>query len=337
MTNTTRGYKVTDAERKTRVGIAVKNFDELKKKTIDKFKLSYTPSEINFQTPDGTRVESDDYFQTLPAQTLLIWVKSGERAETDAELLYKTIREVNEEYLNVGQKVQEFFTDKMKSKVFKLAEVLKGIDAEKVKLSNRVDHPEWFEGLDTRAKSKEEYMFRRAQDRIRTYYYKTKEDLLHATHLPADKLNALLTELQTKLKLNKYNGHLFDRHAAIGNSNLKPLCDSMGKFYCDGRWDKRACLYVPKHSINPYTSREERIIFQTWNLDHRIERSRSVIPNISKALLSVGQMIYKEEDSLDIKAIYNDLFTVANLRLVHIICHDKRAHVTRKAGSYLIT
>lgn len=69
-----RGYKVTDAERKTRVGIAVKNFDELKKKTIDKFKLSYSCTEINFQTPDGTKVESDDYFQTLPPQTLLIWV-----------------------------------------------------------------------------------------------------------------------------------------------------------------------------------------------------------------------------------------------------------------------
>lgn len=60
--------------------------------------------------------------------------------------MYKTIREVNEEYLNAGEKVQEFFTEKMKTKVFKLAEVLKGIDPEKVKLSSRSDHPEWFEG-----------------------------------------------------------------------------------------------------------------------------------------------------------------------------------------------
>lgn len=144
---TAKGYKITDAERKTRVGIAVRNFDELKKKTIDKFKLSLSSAQISFQTPDGTMVESEDYFQTLPAQTLLIWVKSGERAETDAEILYKTIREVNEEYLNAGEKVQEFFTEKMKNKVFKLAEVLKGIDAEKVKLSDKSDHPEWFEGI----------------------------------------------------------------------------------------------------------------------------------------------------------------------------------------------
>lgn len=143
---TTKGFKVTDAERKTRVGIAVKNFEELKKKTIDKFKLKFSPGQLDFQTPDGVIIENDEYFQTLPPQTLLIWVKKGEKAKTDAEILYKTIREVNDEYLTAGEKVQEFFTEKMKNKVFKLAEVLKGIDREKAKLSTKAEHPEWFEG-----------------------------------------------------------------------------------------------------------------------------------------------------------------------------------------------
>lgn len=70
---TTKGYKVTDAERKTRVGIAVKSLEDLKKKTIEKFKLP-PATDIMFQTPDGTTIDSDDYFQTLPPQTLLIWV-----------------------------------------------------------------------------------------------------------------------------------------------------------------------------------------------------------------------------------------------------------------------
>lgn len=145
MTNT-KGFKVTDADRKTRVGIAVKSFDELKKKTIDKFKLKYTLGQINFQTPDGTIIDDEAYFQTILPQSLLIWVKKGEKAPTDAEILYKTIREVNDEYLTAGEKVQDFFTEKMKNKVFKLAEVLKGLDGEKAKYSTRVDHPEWFEG-----------------------------------------------------------------------------------------------------------------------------------------------------------------------------------------------
>ncbi|XP_076262543.1 DNA fragmentation factor-related protein 4 isoform X2 [Rhynchophorus ferrugineus] len=279
-----KGYKVTDAERKIRVGIAAKNIDELKKKTIEKFKLTYDPFQINFQMPDGTIVDSEPYFETLPAQSLLIWIKEGERAETDAEILYRTIREVNEEYLNAGEKVHEFFTEKMKNKVFKLAEVLKSIDTEKSKLSKKAEHPEWFEGLDTRCNTKEEYMFRRAQDRIRTYYYKTKEELWRADNLSLKRLSVLLNELQSKLKLNKYHGHLFDRHTSVEDPNVKPLCDEMGVFKCDGRWDKAECLYNPKHSINPYASKEGRIIFQTWNLDHQVERSRSIIPAICEAL-----------------------------------------------------
>lgn len=143
---TTKGFKVTDADRKTRIGIAVKSFEELKMKTIDKFKLKFSSGQINFQTPDGTIVDNEAYFQTLPPQTLLIWIKKGEKAPTDAEILYKTIREVNDEYLTAGEKVQEFFTEKMKNKVLKLAEVLKGLEGEKVKYSTRADHPEWFEG-----------------------------------------------------------------------------------------------------------------------------------------------------------------------------------------------
>lgn len=142
-----KGFKVTDANRKVRVGIAVKSLDDLRKKTSIKFNIEKIPiKDISFQTPDGTIVENDEYLNTLPAQTLLIWLKVGDRAETDAEILYRTIREVNEEYLTAGKKVQEFFTEKMKTKVYKLAEVLKNIDDEKLKLSLKEDHPEWFEG-----------------------------------------------------------------------------------------------------------------------------------------------------------------------------------------------
>jgi hypothetical protein len=35
-------------------------------------------------------------------------------------------------------------------------------------------------------------------------------------------------------------------------------------------------LILQAHSINPYSSREERILFSTWNLDHVVERYESV-------------------------------------------------------------
>lgn len=183
-------------------------------------------------------------------------------------------------------------------------------------------------------------MYRRAQDRIRTYYYKTKDDLTKLGDMPRSTLQNLLNELQTRLKLCKYQGHLFDRGHAGGDTHLSSLCDATGSFLCQGRWDKSTCLYHPIHAINPYTSREERIIFQTWNLDHTKERSRSVVPAIRTALLSNSKHIRDRDDnancSLDYKAIFNDLFTVHNMKFVHIVCHDKGAHTTQIAGPYVI-
>ena len=179
-------------------------------------------------------------------------------------------------------------------------------------------------------------MFKRAQDRIRTYYYKTKDELQKKDNIPPERLQNLLKELQELLKTVSYFGCYFDRSKAIGDSKTVSLCDETGKFLCQGRWDKLNCLYVPVHNINPFKSREERIIFQTWNLDHNVERSRSVIPAICDALLHDDKINGKKKREIDVKKIFNDLFTLHNLKFVHIVCHDKGSHTTKVAGPYLI-
>lgn len=194
-------------------------------------------------------------------------------------------------------------------------------------------------------------MSRRAQDRIRTYFYKTKEELLRSKDLPQARLQSLLTELRDRLKLNNYHGCYFDR-ARHGDEDMRSMCDPSGRFTCGGRWDRAVCLYEPPHGINPYSSREARIIFQTWNLDHGRERARAVVPAVCAALracdfaVAANGKVYKGIDSdsvldgdrvsLDVKGIYNDLFTIANLKIVHIVCHDKGAHSSLKAGPYLL-
>ena len=47
------------------------------------------------------------------------------------------------------------------------------------------------------------------------------------------------------------------------------LCDKKGEFKCGGVWNANICKYGERHKINPYRSREELILFSTWNLDHR--------------------------------------------------------------------
>lgn len=181
-------------------------------------------------------------------------------------------------------------------------------------------------------------MFRRAQDRVRTYYYKTKDELVKNKELPPTRLQNLLNDLQVELNRVKYFGSYFDRSYCIGDLLLHSLCNDVGTFVCEGRWDKQGCLYEPPHSINPYKSPEERIVFQTWNLDHTVERSRSVIPAICKALIEADEKKNgnKNKVSVDTKKIFDDLFSKRNLKFVHIVCHDKGAHVSKIAGPYLI-
>lgn len=48
------------------------------------------------------------------------------------------------------------------------------------------------------------------------------------------------------------------------------LCDRNGKFKCEGLWNSERCAYGDIHSINPYRSYEELVMFSTWNFDHRL-------------------------------------------------------------------
>lgn len=178
-------------------------------------------------------------------------------------------------------------------------------------------------------------MFRRAQDRIRSYFYKTKEELKNR-NLPPHKLDKFLRLLLDKLRAFEFFGCYFDRRFSVGDPKIRSICDDTGKFLCQGRWDKDTCLYQSGHQINPYKNREERVIFQTWNLDHVIERSRSIIPAICEALAE-GEEKYNGdiERVIDVDGIFRDLFTRNNLKFVHIVCHDKGAHQNR-AGPYFI-
>lgn len=49
----------------------------------------------------------------------------------------------------------------------------------------------------------------------------------------------------------------------------KAICDRKGEFRCEGVWNANECTYGARHRINPYRSREELVLFSTWNLDHK--------------------------------------------------------------------
>lgn len=118
------------------------------------------------------------------------------------------------------------------------------------------------------------------------------------------------------------------------------LCNEHGDFQCHGIWCDERCQYE-HHKINPYASRENVILFQMWNLDHQVEITRTVIPKI---LSDVNRIVVENANCdkhhrpaimLSIMKYFLELFTMHNLRLVHIVCHDKSGHNLKSNGTIL--
>ena len=68
-------YKIQDCYGKRRIGVTASNIKELKTKAKAKLHLVDIES---IYLEDGTEVEDDSYFSTVPPQTVLIMLQVGE-------------------------------------------------------------------------------------------------------------------------------------------------------------------------------------------------------------------------------------------------------------------
>lgn len=296
--------------------------------------------------------------------------------------MYEAMRNVHSDVFNTAEAIRNFVTDNRSEFDRFVGEYQTTVQQtiEKTRASQRDEHSEWFEGLSPSLNTKEEVMARRSQDRIRGYFYKTKEDLQKS---PIYRSNAAARQmLDEMLEIFQYflvgvdhfsalfNRKWDNRHRIVASvdsdaidgtprkkakvaairdvfneTKLKSqyyvsLCNELGEFRCHGIWCDDRCNYA-NHSINPYANKENVILFQMWNLDHQIEISRSVIPKILDdteqiAVHRVKCAQHKQPaQMLSIMKYFLELFTMDNLRLVHIVCHDKAGHDLRSNGKVL--
>lgn len=250
---------------------------------------------------------------------------------------------------------------------------------EKTHLSLKSEHREWFEGQEEKCTSKEEAMARRAQDRVRSYYYKSKEELtknkLYRSNVKARELfDRILEKFRYLLIGCNYFSMIFDRSCekrhefvierlddetdggALPNKRLRQiikeyttrneildewsvsLCTDLGEFHCQGPYsESQPCS--KKHSINPYASRENLILFQVWNLDHQIELSRSILPSLIENVRELIENPTKKcsqhkKRVIDISVLeyFLEIFSLKNLKLVHIVCHEKVQRTNKSNG-----
>ncbi|KAH8414990.1 hypothetical protein KR215_003127 [Drosophila sulfurigaster] len=380
-----QGYKITDNERTRKYGIGANSLEMLIRKALLKFPLQ--DLHIYLAT-DGFEVSDDEYFNSLPAQTLFIVAGPDAVITTDGDYEFEKMRQESP-LLKVADIFYDFIEqhpDKFRRMIaqYEQQKQRHALDNTKAHLSLKVDHLEWFEGSEERFQSKEEAMAMRAQTRVRGYYYKTKEELtrnkLYRQNAKARQvINSALEQFRYLLIGCDYFSMMFNRKcqqkheilqehidteetdaAGVPNKRLRQLikdyttrhaildewsvslCTDLGDFYCQGAYSDNGNCCSLQHTINPYASRENLILFQVWNLDHQIELCRSILPSLVanvEELVTYPQrkctLHNKRVIDISVLEYFLEIFSLKNLKLVHIVCHDKVQRTNRSNGRLL--
>ncbi|XP_065711423.1 DNA fragmentation factor subunit beta isoform X1 [Patagioenas fasciata] len=262
---------------------------------------------------DGTEL-SESYFRALPPNTELVLLGPGETWRGCASDIAGLLAAFSGQQEAVVAAARALLSgERAPGRQRLLADLIHNL-SENILAEDKGDDEKWFEGLQSRFKNKSSYLRYSCESRIRGYMKEVSSFISHVHPTARDAYKGITDLMSDKLKAVKYNGCYFDRREEAAAR----LCTAEGWFSCQGPFDSANCPC--KHSINPYSNRESRILFSTWNLDHVIEKKRAVIPELAEAVKTRGGR------EVNWEYFYQLLFTVENLKLVHIACHKKTNH-----------
>ncbi|KAG0716029.1 DNA fragmentation factor subunit beta [Chionoecetes opilio] len=307
-------------------GIVASNYEEFLKKCRKKFELK-KHNKILITLDDETEVD-EEYFEYLVDDTKLLISRSKTIETTDyihqlASFLHACLDRQPQLHSKVMGCLQEPVTSRQ---AVTLLELIAKATQASTPLMSREEDVEWFKGLDTKFKTKEAVMRNSAFTRMYSYLDHAKRELLPDKMLGDSPQSKAILFFKEKLVKSKYNASYFDRSAL---SDEERLCGPEGLFGCEGPFDQHKCSGI--HFINPYASREARIVFSTWNFDHVIEKSRTIIPELKAALSGPRPSSVNLHYFYDLLFLHKNSLTAAkntngNLKLVHIACHVKKQH-----------
>ncbi|XP_051509176.1 DNA fragmentation factor subunit beta-like [Myxocyprinus asiaticus] len=304
--------KIRSVNQAKKYGIAAVTLKDLVKKGCHLLKISSPCVQICLYE-DGTIV-TEEYFQNLPDNTELVFLTDGQSWNGFAFEINQVLGLDTHTDLLISA-AKDLLSDEHSPKRRRiLGDLLRNLK-DNSDLESREKDKEWFEGVDVRFKTKCAYMKYNCESRIRGYLKEVDGYTQTIQNAKAkNEYKKVVEILAEKLKSVRYHGVYFDR----SENEAHRLCTEEGWFSCQGAFDENECTFF--HSINPYGNRESRILFSTWNLDHLIEKKRTVIPTLAEALKG------KKSSDINLDYFYKLLFTQENLKLVHIVCHKKGAH-----------
>ncbi|KAK3566435.1 hypothetical protein QTP86_032579 [Hemibagrus guttatus] len=262
--------KVRRAGEAKKVGVAVFTLKELIKKACSLLQMPASNIQCCLYE-DGT-VVTEDYFLHLPDNAELVLLpddQSWNGMVYDLNQILGLDRHSDE----LISAAQQLLTDEHSARRRKILSELLCNLKDNAELENREEDEDWFEGIDTRFKTKSSYMKHNCEQRIRSYL-KEVDSHAHTIKNAKQKCEYLkvVASMAEKLKSMRYHGSYFDR----SEKELHRLCTKEGWFSCQGAFNLDKCESL--HSINPYGNRESRILFSTWNLDHRVIEDLELIP-----------------------------------------------------------
>ncbi|KAL4831999.1 hypothetical protein H8958_018383 [Nasalis larvatus] len=293
-------------------GVAGRSCQEVLRKGCLRFQLPERGSRLCLYE-DGTEL-TEDYFPSVPDNAELVLLTSGQAWQGYVSDIGRFLSAFHKPHAGLVQAAQQLLCDEQAPQRQRLlADLLHNV-SQNIVAETRAEDPPWFEGLESRFQNKSGYLRYSCESRIRSYLREVSSYPSLVGAEAQEEFLRVLGSMCQKLRSVQYNGSYFDRGAKGGGR----LCTPEGWFSCQGPFDMDSCL--SRHSINPYSNRESRILFSTWNLDHIIEKKRTVIPTLVEAI--------KEQDGreVDWEYFYGLLFTSENLKLVHIVCHKKTIH-----------
>ncbi|XP_004272600.1 DNA fragmentation factor subunit beta isoform X1 [Orcinus orca] len=305
-------FKLRALHNQKKFGVAGRNCEEVLRKGCLHLQLPVPGSTLCLYE-DGTEV-TGDYFWSVPDDSELVLLTAGQTWQGYVSDISRFLSVFQEPHAELIQAARQLLSDERAPLRQKLLADLLGTVSENIAAETRAEDAPWFEGLESRFRNKSGYLRYSCESRIRSYLREvTSGASLVVTEAREEYLRVVGAMCQ-KLQAARYNSSYFDRGAKAG----RRLCTPEGWFSCQGPFDVDDC--ASRHSINPYSNRESRVLFSTWNLDHVIEKKRTVVPTLAAAIHDA------EGREVDWKYFYRLLFTSENLKLVHIACHKKTTH-----------
>ncbi|XP_028343735.1 DNA fragmentation factor subunit beta isoform X2 [Physeter macrocephalus] len=256
-------FKLRALHNQKKFGVAGRSCEEVLRKGCLHLQLPVPGSTLCLYE-DGTQL-TGDYFWSVPDDSELVLLTAGQTWQGYASDISRFLRVFQEPHAELIQAARQLLSDERAPLRQKLLADLLGTVSENIAAETRAEDAPWFEGLESRFRNKSGYLRYSCESRIRSYLREvTSGASLVVTEAREEYLRVVGAMCQ-KLQAARYNSSYFDRGAKAS----RRLCTPEGWFSCQGPFDMDDC--ASRHSINPYSNRESRVLFSTWNLDH-VER-----------------------------------------------------------------